>query len=315
VSSRARHGLLIALLGAGCGGGELDWRLVATVTGGAGAGGQGGEAGGGAGDGAGSGAGASGQGGEGGGGAPQVSCVPDPPPQPGSGACVTVGDAGFACNPVSQQGCDTAAGESCDYAKEGAFRCFAPPNDAAACAPCRNGTGPYCAPGYSCNAGLGRCTRYCCSDADCGGGACVLQPPTGLGICQAIRGDLLAAFGGVGMGEIACMAPTEGPAQPCLEPAGALECDPVTAIPCPAGHACDLSPSGFSCFGPPNEAGLCAPCGEGQIACAPGLGCFGGRCARYCCDDDGCGGGATCSRSGLLLPSEEIGICTMPPAP
>lgn len=91
------------------------------------------------------------------------------------------------CNPVTNEGC-TGAGEACDLSGSGVYVCFPPPNDAAMCADCSNSAGPFCAPGFHCNEDMngGKCTHYCCTNADCGTGTCdmtTVMLPNGVGIC------------------------------------------------------------------------------------------------------------------------------------
>lgn len=100
-----------------------------------------------------------------------------PSGSPSNGSCVAIDDdAGVGCNPVTNEGCNADAGESCDIASDGTIQCFAPPppNTAALCATCDSNT--ECLPGSSCWPGTanpsGECMRFCCTDADCGGGHC-----------------------------------------------------------------------------------------------------------------------------------------------
>jgi len=74
-----------------------------------------------------------------------------------------------ACHPVTNEGCDAAAGEACR---------FDPTTSSVACAPAPNDVGPaeicdqtsrFCMPGFYCGASL-RCEKLCCSDADCPSG-------------------------------------------------------------------------------------------------------------------------------------------------
>ncbi|MCK6532421.1 MAG: hypothetical protein L6Q84_05555 [Polyangiaceae bacterium] len=137
-----------------------------------------------------------------------------PPTFPGEcwcdGACATYGDccADFAaecttaplpagciadptylamCNPVTNLGCGST--ESCDFDGAG-FACFADGNTQTAgllCLPAKN---TYCAGGLTCdtapNFDLGLCRKFCCTDSDCGGAACLaFQPAVGtLGLCS-----------------------------------------------------------------------------------------------------------------------------------
>lgn len=70
------------------------------------------------------------------------------------------------CNPVSQEGCNVAAGAECDLEQGGNFACFPSGNTEPPCATCSNGNGPWCQPGMHCHEG--QCRRYCCDDSDCG---------------------------------------------------------------------------------------------------------------------------------------------------
>lgn len=117
---------------------------------------------------------------------------------PPSAACVTcyssacrseLGACGLAvrpdilCNPVMGEPC--REGEACDYLQPvlgtiSGFFCFPPPSDAGLCETCNTGTGPLCANTLTCadesgglSSGNGSCARYCCTDGDCGAGACV----------------------------------------------------------------------------------------------------------------------------------------------
>ena len=105
--------------------------------------------------------------------------------------CGPAGEA-YRCNPVSNAGCNTAAGEACDDDQVGGFKCYPAPNqakDGAACAD--DDDGPSCAPGLGC-AGTsesnpeGTCARYCCADAECGNKKCAaIDGKSGsLGFCR-----------------------------------------------------------------------------------------------------------------------------------
>lgn len=95
------------------------------------------------------------------------------------------------CNPVTNDGCDTEAGEACDLASSGDFICFpaeAGPNDTPICETCSNESGPFCEPTHHCNEdtdGNGACARYCCDDGDCGAnGKCDTSGlQDGVGLC------------------------------------------------------------------------------------------------------------------------------------
>ena len=90
------------------------------------------------------------------------------------GSCVTIDDAGVSCNPVTNEGCNAAAGEACDVSQTG-FQCWSsPPNTGAVCTSCDLQNGPACLPTLTCvDTGNGtKCGRYCCVDSDCGSGHC-----------------------------------------------------------------------------------------------------------------------------------------------
>jgi hypothetical protein len=117
--------------------------------------------------------------GAGGGTGPEVEApLCDVPPEtPSMGACVILGGKN-ECNPVTQEGCD-GAGAACDtnIAIDG-FTCYAAENIHDICEMCGGGQG-YCQPGMACPGTLARfggpglCSKYCCTDADCGpSGAC-----------------------------------------------------------------------------------------------------------------------------------------------
>lgn len=95
-----------------------------------------------------------------------------PTPATLQGACVTVGGL-IECNPVTNEFCDAAKGESCDFKGDG-YHCYAGPNEKALCDSCgpTNGDG-YCKAGSTCVPGPdGTCGRFCCDNTDCGTGKC-----------------------------------------------------------------------------------------------------------------------------------------------
>lgn len=103
-----------------------------------------------------------------------------------SGSCFDWQMLGHDCSPFTNEGC--MPGEICDFG--GYFKCY--PLDGSevdVCATCNNDTGPHCLQGATCdgNNDDGKCTRFCCTDADCGtGGSCVayaIGGATNLGIC------------------------------------------------------------------------------------------------------------------------------------
>jgi hypothetical protein len=113
-----------------------------------------------------------------------VTCIV-PTPTPSAGACVSIGGA-IECNPVTNEPCDTVAGEACDFKGNG-YHCYAAPNDVNLCAACgpTNG-GSHCKGGSTCLPGPdGTCGKFCCADGDCGKGKCDKTDmfPAGVGYC------------------------------------------------------------------------------------------------------------------------------------
>ena len=109
---------------------------------------------------------------------------------PSMGMCVTLttgaggggggggGEPGIECNPVTNEPCDTAAGEACDFAGPNAFACYGG-NEASLCEACDQ-ENVFCFGTMTCDTEAGLCTKYCCSDGDCGTGTC-----QALGIAEA----------------------------------------------------------------------------------------------------------------------------------
>jgi hypothetical protein len=96
------------------------------------------------------------------------------------------GAPGIECNPVTNEPCDTGAGQACDFAGPDAFTCYDPPNDGLLCEECDQET-IFCAGTMTCNTDEGLCTKYCCTDADCGTGTCQslgIPGAPGLGLCS-----------------------------------------------------------------------------------------------------------------------------------
>ena len=116
--------------------------------------------------------------------APTYDLVCDglPAPTPSAGSCVTL-SAANACNPITNEGCDTDAGEACDHTATG-FGCFPAPNDTPICEACDNQDGPFCEAGHTCLPD-GSCGAFCCDNADCGTGKCdtALLKLTHGGVC------------------------------------------------------------------------------------------------------------------------------------
>jgi hypothetical protein len=102
---------------------------------------------------------------------PEAAYCQAPSDAPSKGACVAIGP-NVACNPVTNEGCDGAAGAACDLGGDG-FECFPDRNERALCEAC-GGTKGFCEGTMGCHDG--RCARYCCDAADCGsGGACDVE--------------------------------------------------------------------------------------------------------------------------------------------
>lgn len=97
-------------------------------------------------------------------------------------------------------------------------------------------------------------------------------------------------------------------------------CDPFKDGGCPKPEACDGAENGnFYCFSGMNTAKLCEPCDEktGPF-CEPGMSCqtllateagVVHACSAFCCADDDCGDGGTCSFA-ILTDTHGVGICT-----
>jgi len=77
------------------------------------------------------------------------------------------------CNPVNGQGC---GGAPCDAAYPGTFSCgpLAGPAQTI-CGACDPFNGPFCGTNLHCHPASHTCARFCCTDADCGSGKCVLD--------------------------------------------------------------------------------------------------------------------------------------------
>ena len=103
------------------------------------------------------------------------------------------------CDPRSNLGCDTAAGQVCeigqDVAKNYILECFPPPNDRKLGQSCSRKSGPYCGPTLHC-AVDGVCRHFCCSDVDCSGhDQCVALPGGTFGTIGVCAGGPLDAGG------------------------------------------------------------------------------------------------------------------------
>lgn len=116
-----------------------------------------------------------------------AACPPPPRPMgpsctavsaPPVGACAALDvDAGISCNLVTNEGCPS--GTTCEA---GGTQCAPTPLGAAVCSTCSLDFGPFCAGGLDCFGG--KCTRWCCSSAECGAGAtCVVPDGGAVGHC------------------------------------------------------------------------------------------------------------------------------------
>ena len=127
-----------------------------------------------------------------------LECMP-PATAPSMGACVMI-DANNVCNPVTNEGCNTAAGEACDGGMNG-FQCYPDGNTQDLCQECGVTGSDYCKAGSTC---LNQCAKYCCDDSDCGAGTCtktlmgsaLFMNAPNLGVCAQAGGG--TGGGGVG---------------------------------------------------------------------------------------------------------------------
>lgn len=113
---------------------------------------------------------------------------------PSGGSCVLLGG-DTQCNPVTNEGCDSAAGEACDLTQNG-FTCYPPPNTENICGACGGQGEGFCAAGLTC---IGTCARFCCDESDCGTGFCFKDPFAefaNVGVC--VVGDGTGGSGGMG---------------------------------------------------------------------------------------------------------------------
>lgn len=88
-----------------------------------------------------------------------------------------------SCNPLTNEGCDGAAGWACDLSTEGP-QCFEPPNSQKLGESCNNSNGPFCEGGGHCDKSV--CAAFCCSSEDCAeGDECEAIGSEGsLGVCR-----------------------------------------------------------------------------------------------------------------------------------
>ena len=95
--------------------------------------------------------------------------------------CSPACDAVDTCEPVVGTGCGSTA--SCEPFVPGVFGCLFPLGTliAKVCETCDLFVDPICGAGMHCFAGTSQCARYCCDDADCGTGKCVLDQTAAFG--------------------------------------------------------------------------------------------------------------------------------------
>lgn len=205
---------------------------------------------------------------------------------PSGGACVALGG-DVACNPVTNAGCSAAIGEACDGDING-FRCYPPPNDKIMCQACT--VGERCGAGMTC-VDPGICVRYCCSDADCGSGACnenkvpigkgavgiceggaAPAPPPDVQHCAWVEGDAC---------NDCCKSAYAGGYQALLQATLACACGGCAAAcgsECGAGDASQLSQACAACIASSGVQGTCS-----FAACSGDVSCVAfGQCSMLC---------------------------------
>lgn len=110
----------------------------------------------------------------------------------GNPSCVPLNS---ECHPVTNEGCNTSAGEACRFdPMAGAVGCFPGPNEALPGKSCDQ-TSRFCRPGYFCGASI-RCEKLCCSDSDCPAGiSCtpLISLLGDIGTCGPVSVDIDAA--------------------------------------------------------------------------------------------------------------------------
>jgi hypothetical protein len=137
--------------------------------------------------------------------------------------CSPMCDVTDRCDPVLGTGCGLSA--SCEPFLPGVFDCLPPlPGDTVVglCQMCDLFDDPVCGPGMHCFAGTSTCARYCCDDADCGTGKCVVDQTVAFGaplLHQTKVGICLTTDGA----SPACDAPAVSPSNG--------SCSASTAVP------------------------------------------------------------------------------------
>jgi hypothetical protein len=99
-------------------------------------------------------------------------------------SCVKPGAVQMQCDPRTNEGC--GPGLACDVAKNGnghyGFVCFGD-GVAQEGEPCNGDKGPWCKAGLHCEPVAGKCTKFCCTPADCdeSAPACGILDPFAIG--------------------------------------------------------------------------------------------------------------------------------------
>jgi MYXO-CTERM domain-containing protein len=110
----------------------------------------------------------------------------------GNPSCVPLNS---ACHPMTNEGCNTSAGEACRLDPlAGSVACSPGPNEAEPGKLCDQST-RFCRPGYFCGASI-RCEKLCCSDSDCPVGipcAPLISLLGDIGTCGPVSMDIDAA--------------------------------------------------------------------------------------------------------------------------
>ncbi len=111
----------------------------------------------------------------------------------GNPSCVPLDN---LCHPVTNEGCDTSAGEACRFdPMAGTVACFPGPNEAKPGKLCDQSS-RFCQPGYFCGASI-LCEKLCCSDSDCPAGipcAPIVSLLGDIGTCGPVTMDIDAAI-------------------------------------------------------------------------------------------------------------------------
>lgn len=178
--------------------------------------------------------------------APDPACSA-PGTAPSGGAC----GAAFACNPVTNGGCQ--AGEVCDRAGASGFACFPSAGEAKVCEAC--GADAPCGGTLTCL--QGQCARFCCDSGDCGAG----------NTCDTSLGA-----GGVGV----CVAAACKSDGDCAGDAAHPLCSGGSCVQCKGDGDCAADESKKLC----DEAGSC-------VQCKVDNDCNGGTCAAGACSFPG----------------------------